>query len=279
MSDNRCRRASLLLIAAVLLGACSADNLAENPAADSGEEVSASPSPIGSTLAESVDRCGDPAASAEMVELVAADGTELAAVHAGSGKVGIVLGHQYPSDLCDWWSYLGHLAGSGFNVVAIDFRCYGESACPEGAASGDLLVDIEVAIKFLQRERVGNIFYIGASMGGTLAYAAGSELADRLDGVINLSGGGDFTALTGSPFVDAPRYAPRIKVPFLSVAARGDLPGDELRAEFAAVPEADKQLVMLPSTFGHGVAMLFGDQTGEWSRLDGTIQAWLRKRS
>lgn len=274
MSYYRCRRVSLLLVVAVLAGACSTGTRTEGPRV-APSAAGASPA----TPAEAAARCGEPAGSAETIELVAGDGIELAAAHAGSGSVGIVLGHQYPNDLCDWRSYAGHLAGSGFNVVAIDFRCYGESACPEGDASGDLLADVEAAIKYLRRAGAAEIFYIGASMGGTIAYAAGSELANRLAGVISLSGGGDFTALTESPFVDAPRYAPRVAVPFLTVAARGDLPGDELRREFAAVPESDKQLVLLPAIFGHGVAMLYGDDPSKWSRLDKIIQSWLRQRS
>jgi pimeloyl-ACP methyl ester carboxylesterase len=225
-----------------------------------------------------MERCGDPATDAEMVELVADDKTVLAAAHAGTGRVGIVLGHQYPSDLCDWWPYLGHLVDSGFNVLAIDFRCYGESACPEGNASGDLLADVDGAIRYLRRAGATTIFYMGASMGGTVAFAAGSKLSRQLAGAINLSGGGDFTSLTKSTFVDAPRFAPGVDVPFLSVAARGDLPGNMLRRDFEAIPADDKKLVVLPESFGHGVSMLYAN-TGEWSRLDSTIRSWLRMRS
>ncbi|CAN5552005.1 hypothetical protein BH20ACT23_BH20ACT23_21720 [soil metagenome] len=263
----------------VLIAACSPGSRTERPAATATEQTSASPSPVDSTPADAAERCGDSATTADTVRLVAGDGTGLAAAHAGSGKVGVVLGHQYPSDLCDWWFYASHLAGSGFNVVAIDFRCYGESECPEGGASGDLLADIEAAIEYLRGAGAERIFYMGASMGGTVAYAAGSKLSRWLTGAINLSGGGDFTTLTQSPFVDAPRFAPGVEVPFLSVAARGDLPGNMLRSDFEAVPESDKQLVMLPSIYGHGVAMLLGDTAGEWSRLDRTIRSWLRHRS
>jgi pimeloyl-ACP methyl ester carboxylesterase len=275
---SRCRSAALVLSVLVVMGACSADTPNEGPRASTGE-AAVSPSPTDFTPEKEQERCRDPATRAEIVELVAGDKTVLAAAHAGSGRVGVILGHQYPNDLCDWWSYLGHLADSGFNVLAIDFRCYGESACPEGNASGDLLADIEGAIKYLRSTGATKVFYMGASMGGTVAFAAGSRLSSSVDGAINLSGGGDFTTLTQSPFVDAPRFAPGVDVPFLSVAARGDLPGNMLRRDFEAVPAADKQLVMLPAISGHGVSMLYGEQAGEWSRLDRTIQSWLRERS
>jgi pimeloyl-ACP methyl ester carboxylesterase len=270
----RCRGAVVLLSVLLVAAACSTDP----PPEGSRAEPSASPSPVESAPEKPTERCGDPATQAEMVEVVADDKAVLAAVHAGTGRVGIVLGHQYPSDLCDWWPYLGHLADSGFNVLAIDFRCYGESACPEGNASGDLLSDVDGAIRYLRRAGATTIFYMGASMGGTVAFAAGSKLSRQLAGAINLSGGGDFTTLTKSPFVDAPRFAPGVDVPFLSVAARGDLPGNMLRRDFKAIPADDKELVVLPGSFGHGVSMLYGNQTGEWSRLDRTIRSWLRNR-
>lgn len=278
MSYYRCRRASLLVVVGVLIAAWSPGSRTERPAATATEQTSASPSPVDSTPVDAAERCGDSATTADTVRLVAGDGTELAAAHAGSGKVGVVLGHQYPSDLCDWWFYASHLAGSGFNVVAIDFRCYGESECPEGGASGDLLADIEAASTYGARAQSGSSIW-APRWAARSPTPAGSKLSRRLTGAINLSGGGDFTTLTQSPFVDAPRFAPGVEVPFLSVAARGDLPGNMLRSDFEAVPESDKQLVMLPSIYGHGVAMLLGDTAGEWSRLDRTIRSWLRHRS
>jgi pimeloyl-ACP methyl ester carboxylesterase len=214
-----------------------------------------------------------------LIHFPASDGVELVGFEVGRGDVGIVLGHQYPSDLCDWWTFAESKAGDGLRVAAFDFRCYGESECPDGAASEELLADIEAAALRLRSDGVKSLFYMGASMGGTLTFAVGDELSGLFNGVINLSGGGDFAKLVGSRYVDAPKFAPGVRVPLLSILARDDpnIPVSQVRREFDAAPVIDKRLVLQPGS-AHGVA-LFGPDTPGATRLAQIVEAWIRARA
>ena len=50
----------------------------------------------------------------------AADGTSLDGVLVGSGPAGVVLVHQYPSDLCGFWPFADYLAKRGLRAFAIE---------------------------------------------------------------------------------------------------------------------------------------------------------------
>jgi alpha-beta hydrolase superfamily lysophospholipase len=63
----------------------------------------------------------------------------------GRGPVGVVLAHQYPSDLCGFWPFATYLAKRGLRAFAIDLRCFGRSACPEGEAKGRVVDDLGAA--------------------------------------------------------------------------------------------------------------------------------------
>lgn len=277
MNDNRRHRQVTLAVLCIALStACSSSNEAprsQTPAQSSTEPTS--PAPLGFVS----DRCGSPESDVALVRFAASDGVELVGFEVGRGDVGIVLGHQYPSDLCDWWTYAESNAGDEVRVLALDLRCYGDSACPQGAASEELLRDIAAAAHTLRAGGAKRLFYMGGSMGGTLAFAVGAKLANLFDGVINLSGGGDFADLTGSRYVDAPEFAPRVRIPLLSVVARGDSRNSvgSVRREFDAVPAQDKQLVVLPGS-AHGVTLLETGTVGA-ARLARLVQAWIRARA
>ena len=222
------------------------------------------------------DRCGDPQSDVPLIRLATSDGIELVGFEVGRGDLGIVLGHQYPSDLCDWWAYAESKARAGMRLVAFDFRCYGDSPCPQGAASQELLRDIEAAALHLRSNGAKRLFYMGSSMGGTLAFAVGEKLSRLFNGVINLSGGGDFANLVGSRYVDGPKFAPGVRVPLLSILARDDpnISVSQVRREFDAAPVKEKRLVLLPGS-AHGVTLL-GADTGGATPVARTIEAWIR---
>jgi pimeloyl-ACP methyl ester carboxylesterase len=116
-------------------------------------------------------------------------------------------------------------------------------------------------------------------MGGTLAFAVGDELGNLFDGVINLSGGGDFAKLTGSHYVAAPEFSPHVRIPLLSIVARDDsnISVAQVGWEFDAVPAQDKRLVVLPGS-AHGVALLEAGTVGA-ERLSRMVLAWIRARA
>jgi hypothetical protein len=61
-------------------------------------------------LEQPTSRCGTPGPKATLVRFQAADGTSPNGVLFGRGPAGVILVHQYPSDLCDFWPFAGYLA-------------------------------------------------------------------------------------------------------------------------------------------------------------------------
>ena len=92
-------------------------------------------------LAQPSSRCGAPDVKATVLRFPAADGTQLDGVLAGSGPAGVVLLHQHPADLCRFWPYAVYLSKRGLQALAIDLRCYGESACPQADDAKSRVVD------------------------------------------------------------------------------------------------------------------------------------------
>ena len=86
-------------------------------------------------------RCGTPHTKATLVRFTAADGTPLDGVMVGSGTAGVVLAHEYDGDLCGAWPFASYLAKRGLRAFAIDIRCFGRSACPQGGAAGRVVDD------------------------------------------------------------------------------------------------------------------------------------------
>jgi pimeloyl-ACP methyl ester carboxylesterase len=274
MNDSRrLRPVTIAVLWLAVATACSSPNDAtRSPTPPASPSATTTMAPLGLVS----DRCGSPPSDVTLIRFAASDGVELVGFEVGRGEVGIVLGHEYPSDLCDWWTYAEGTAGDEVRMLALDLRCYGDSACPEGAASEEMPDDIAAAARRLRAGGAESLFYMGASMGGTLAFAVGDQLANLFDGVINLSGGGDFADITGSRYVDAPEFAPRVRIPLLSVVARDDfnISVAQIRREFDAVPAQDKRLVVLSGS-AHGVTLLEPGTVGA-ERLPRIILAWIR---
>src|SRR5881394_2420106 len=120
--------ASLLLLAT----ACSAGSATTAATSPTVATTSPAPSPSPSLpqLEPLAERCGIPNASSSVMWFPARDGAPLDGAEIGSGPVGVVLGHQYPAELCGWWPFAVYLAHHGVRVFLFDFRCMGQSPCP-----------------------------------------------------------------------------------------------------------------------------------------------------
>ena len=92
-------------------------------------------------LPQPSSRCGAPNVNATVLRFPAADGTQLDGVLVGSGPAGVALLHQHPADLCGFWPYAVYLSKQGLQALAIDLRCYGESACPQADDAKSRVVD------------------------------------------------------------------------------------------------------------------------------------------
>ena len=91
-------------------------------------------------------RCGAPHVNATLVRFKAADGISLDGVMVGTGTVGVVLAHEYDNDLCGAWPFANYPAKRGLRGFAIDVRCLGRSACPQGDAAGRVVDDLVAAV-------------------------------------------------------------------------------------------------------------------------------------
>lgn len=104
----------------------------------------------GSTAARpnAVDPCIQPGDTA--VHLKTADGATVYGVEVGTGSTGVVLGHQYFSDHCEFMQFARELAGAGYRALTIDFRYNGQST---GGNSSRLDLDVAAAVARLRARR------------------------------------------------------------------------------------------------------------------------------
>jgi dienelactone hydrolase len=178
-----------------------------------------------------------------------------------------VLAHQYPSDLCGFWPFAAYLARRGLRALAIDLRCFGRSACPEGDARGRVVEDLDAAAAELRRRGVTRVALVGASMGGAAVLIAGTKLQPPVAAVVSLSGEADPTNLVGGIPLHAGAVVDQLTVPTMFVVATNDryVSVQETRTMYRAVKSDAKRLEVLSGDFdgGHGWALLKNPATGE----------------
>jgi alpha-beta hydrolase superfamily lysophospholipase len=241
-------------VLAALASACSSgsDGTSGEPAAT----TSAAALPA---LEQPSVRCGAPDTQATLVRFTAADGTSLNGVLVGSGTAGVVLVHEYPDDLCGSWPFAAYLAQRGMRALAIDVRCFGLSACPEGEASGRVIDDVAAAVAELRRRGVTRVALAGASMGGTAVLIAGTRVRPPVDAVASVSGVPDPTSRIGIP-LNAGAAVSQLAVPTMLVVATNDtvVTVEETRAMYRSIKTGDKRLEVLTDEFDgrHGWRLL-----------------------
>ena len=108
------------------------------------------------------------------VVMKAADGATVYGVEVGTGTTGVVLGHQYFSNHCEFMDFARELAAAGFRATRIKL--------------------------------------VGASMGGTAVLVAASEITPPVDGVVSLSGPTYFRGLNAVRAVRRSRIPVRFLV-------------------------------------------------------------------
>jgi dienelactone hydrolase len=181
------------------------------------------------------------------VHLTASDGARIYGVEVGSGTTGVVLGHQFLSDHCEWMDFARELARSGYRALAIDFRGNGLS---HGSNGPQLDRDIAAAVARLRADGAMRIKLVGASMGGTAVLVAASRITPAVNGVVSLSGP------TRYGWLDALRAVRRSHVPVRFIADRKDVAfGLAARQLMKAAAAKDKGLLLF-SDHLHGSQLL-----------------------
>ena len=165
----------------------------------------------------------------------------------------VVLAHQSNGSLCEWLPEARRLAARGIWVLAFDFRGHGFS---KGRVHyGRLATDYAAAVRAARSLGARNVVLAGASLGGIAAAIAGASITPAVAGVAALSAP---AVIAGR--VDARPSAPRLAVPSLFVAARGDQsPPYDFAADaqrlFDAAGSSAKRLELVDGS-DHGIALV-----------------------
>ena len=205
--------------------------------------------------ATTLDSCVPASAAARAVEFSAAGETITGAEFGSRGTVGIVLAHEYMSNLCGWIGYAQHVRDLGYRALAFDFRSH-------------LVADVTAAADQLRRDGATTIVLMGASMGGTASLSAAAAAPASVAAVAALSAPSEFMGLDGLAASRA------LAAPVLYMAAQdnGEFPGDA-RAMYAVCPSAHRQLDVLQGS-DHGTALLRGSVASQaQSLLDAFVAA------
>lgn len=105
----------------------------------------------------------------------------------GEGERGVVLAHGGRFDRTSWETQARILAGSGFRVVAIDFRGRGLSRAGRAGEDG-VPLDVLAAVRYLQKTGAKTIALVGASFGGGAAAQVSTEArAGEIDRLVLLA--------------------------------------------------------------------------------------------
>ena len=248
------------------LGACSS-------AADRGVN-DGGPSPVppsssasaGSATPDSSEvgaECLTPAQQRSVVRFDGPDGSRLAGVALGRGKAGVVLAHQSPGSLCQWWPYAAELADAGYRVLAFDFD--GMGASTDGKL--DYAGDVVAAAGWLRAHDVQKVILMGGSAGGTAVVVAASRLKPAPVGVVDLSGPADFAGM------DAEKAARTVRVPILfGVGEKDGAFPNYVRQVRAAAASTSKPLVTV-SDNAHGAALV--DPNVGYPKVRGAVKKFL----
>jgi pimeloyl-ACP methyl ester carboxylesterase len=183
----------------------------------------------------------------------------------GSGGRAVVLAHGARFNKESWAPQAKQLLAAGFQVLAIDFRGYGQSHGPgdKDALSAPLQLDVLAAVRYLLSHGAKNVSIVGGSMGGM---AAGDASIASHPGEIDR-----LVLLAAAP--NGP--VEKLKSPTLFIVARDDAAGDgprlpRIRAQYEKAPNPKKLVVLEGSAHAQ---YLF--QTNQAERVMQEILGWL----
>jgi pimeloyl-ACP methyl ester carboxylesterase len=189
--------------------------------------------------------------------ILTSDGVGLGVVEMGTGTHGVLMLPQYDASACAWYTEASGLIAAGYHVFLLEYRCTVFSDCPKDLdAQSQLPLDAAAGVTALHAAGATKVVIVGASAGGTVAVVAGAAAGPLVNGVVDLSGPPDMSALYGAPpgRIDSSAAAPHLDVPSLFVVSQQDQSTSVqgMTAVYDAVPNKSKKLLVLPAEGGHG---------------------------
>ena len=185
-------------------------------------------------------------------------GVIFADVYSG-GTRAVVLAHGGQFNKESWAPQARALVAAGFEVLAIDFRGYGQSHGPSDkhVLDAPLELDVLAAVRYLHQQGARSVSIVGGSMGGA---AAGDACIAAQPGEIDR-----IVMLGAAP--DQP--ADKLKCPSLFIVARDDMEGSEprlpgIRAQYEKAPQP-KELIVLDGS-AHAQFLFQTDQSSRVMR-------------
>lgn len=232
-------------------------------------DASLPPAPVPSVTPGA--KCVGATPGAEVIRFPSPNGASLGGVLLGTGPAGIVLAHQSPGDLCDWWFYATRLAGLGYRVLAFDFNGTASSSPSEGNPGHAAFdVDVLAAAGVLRERGATAVVAMGASLGGVAVVTAAAEAKPPLAGVVDLA------STTESSGMDALAAARTLSVPALFVTAERDTVAGETRQLAGAVTStAEHRLLVVSGSGEHGVALLKPEEEPQAPQVRAAVEEFL----
>lgn len=196
------------------------------------------------------------AVAQEQVSFTTQDGGVVHADLYGEGERGVVLAHGGRFNKASWEKQARRLAKSGFRVLAINFRGYGQSRGPGEAdpLSAPLHFDVLAAVRYLRQAGVKSVSVVGGSMGGSAAAEASIRAEPgEIDRLVLLA-----AWASGPP--------EKLKGRKLFVVSRDDTRGDglvrlvKIREQYEKAPEPKKLVILEGSAHAQ---LIFETEQGE----------------
>jgi len=197
------------------------------------------------------------AADMKQVHFNTEDGGKVVADLYGDGEHAVVLAHGMVFDKESWREQALALEAAGLQVLAIDFRGYGDSRA--GSQGNDAKhLDVLAAVRYLRGAGAERVSVVGGSMGGRASAQASIQAKPgEIDRLVLLA--------------HAPVQEPaRIQGAALFLVAEGEALADTVRKQHAA-KQGEKKLVVLPGS-AHAQHLFKTDLA---DRVLAEIRAWL----
>jgi pimeloyl-ACP methyl ester carboxylesterase len=184
----------------------------------------------------------------------------------GGGERAVVLAHGGQFNKESWAPQAKELVAAGFEVLAVNFRGYGQSHGPGDKSPMDapLYLDVLAAVRYLHAHGAKSVSVVGGSMGG---WAAGDASIESKPGEI------DRVVMLGA----APsKPADKLKSASLFIVARDDADGSKerrlpgIQKQYEKAPQPKKLVVLEGSAHAQ---WLFKTDQGE--RVMREILDWL----